>query len=231
MKTTLGMTPLGSAGLMASIGAVLLSAAAVRIGGLDAVHGMNFSENWFEHIQHATLLVCAFLCLVTAFRGRRWLWLPGAAFFLLLLGEELNWGQELFLFETPESIAAVNAHDELSIHNLDILISYSKLIGMAVFGAFFVAANALIAFARPRALTTLMAFNGLFAASVLTQFAARVFGYDYLALFVVDEIAESMVYLGVLGGLFLLPRDLWGSAWGLISALKARFFAVPAAPA
>lgn len=48
--------------------------------------------------------------------------------FLLFVacGEELSWGQHFLGFETPESIKEINAQDEVNLHNLWLVDSYSK---------------------------------------------------------------------------------------------------------
>jgi hypothetical protein len=46
----------------------------------------------------------------------------GLAFlFFFGAGEEISWGQRIFGFETPESLAQVNKQDELNLHNLSVL--------------------------------------------------------------------------------------------------------------
>ncbi len=41
-----------------------------------------------------------------------------AAALFLAAGEEVSWGQRLFGWGTPESISAINAQDETTLHNL-----------------------------------------------------------------------------------------------------------------
>jgi energy-coupling factor transporter transmembrane protein EcfT len=78
------------------------------------------------------LAALGFLVASAAFllAGLRWRRDPGvprlvvvavlglAAVFLLGAGEEVSWGQRLFGVETPESVAAINAQGELTLHNL-----------------------------------------------------------------------------------------------------------------
>jgi hypothetical protein len=42
-----------------------------------------------------------------------------AAVFLLIVLEEISWGQRIFGFETPDAIAEVNFQGETTLHNLD----------------------------------------------------------------------------------------------------------------
>ncbi len=47
-------------------------------------------------------------------------------FFFVAFGEELSWGQQVFRFETPESIRAANQQNEVNLHNLEIFDSHSR---------------------------------------------------------------------------------------------------------
>lgn len=47
-----------------------------------------------------------------------WVLLALAAALFFAAGEEISWGQRLFGWGTPESIAAINAQDETTLHNL-----------------------------------------------------------------------------------------------------------------
>ena len=50
------------------------------------------------------------------------------AFMMLLVGlEEIAWGQILFGWKTPENIAAVNAQNQTTLHNLEFFQNYLDL--------------------------------------------------------------------------------------------------------
>ncbi len=53
-------------------------------------------------------------------RPKRYLFLLLALVFFFGFGEEISWGQRIFGFETPESLAAKNSQKEFNIHNLEI---------------------------------------------------------------------------------------------------------------
>lgn len=59
-------------------------------------------------------------------RFLRFYWLAVAFAMLLLAGEEINWGQRLFGWETPDWMLAINYQDEFNIHNM--FIPYYKYI-------------------------------------------------------------------------------------------------------
>lgn len=204
MKTSLSFAIAGAA-LAGLLGAGALTAATMWIGASDWAAQHNASETWFEHIQHLTLLAAAIVCAVRSRHASRWLWLAGALFFLLLLGEELNWGQSLFHYATPETVAAVNAHGELSLHNMYGLIDWSKKIGLAIFAGFFGIAGLILAAAAPRRLPPFILCLALFAASIMILAAGRMAGHGPEILFGIDETSEGLLYLSVLGGLALLP--------------------------
>lgn len=79
------------------------------------------SESLAEDVQTLILLIgMIFLIrLAVALNGRQRLaFFVAAAFMLLLVLEEIAWGQHLFGWNTPSAIAEVNAQDETTLHNL-----------------------------------------------------------------------------------------------------------------
>jgi hypothetical protein len=85
-----------------------------------------------EWLQVLFLLLTACLCLAVAWRVRsmegrrsiRWIFLALGVLTILIVLEELSWGQRIFDFKTPEAIAAVNAQKEVNLHNLKIFHRY-----------------------------------------------------------------------------------------------------------
>ena len=84
----------------------------------------------FETIGALFFLIASMLCLVAYRRdtvgnrilGRRTnrniFFLFLAVVFFLGFGEEISWGQRVFMFDTPEAIRAVNVQQEFNLHNL-----------------------------------------------------------------------------------------------------------------
>jgi len=69
--------------------------------------------------------------------GRTLLYFTGWAIFLFVcVGEELSWGQRLFEFSTPESVAALNEQNEFNLHNLEFEHIHPKAIATGVIKAF-----------------------------------------------------------------------------------------------
>jgi hypothetical protein len=56
---------------------------------------------------------------------RRYVFLLLTLLFFVACGEELSWGQHYFGYSTPETIQEVNQQEELNLHNLWFLDSYS----------------------------------------------------------------------------------------------------------
>jgi hypothetical protein len=85
---------------------------------------MRSEKGLVENLTVAFLL-CALACAVLCFRQRarvRWrlfgpLMLVMALGLVYFAGEEMSWGQHLFGFEPPESIAARNDQHEFNLHN------------------------------------------------------------------------------------------------------------------
>ena len=56
-----------------------------------------------------------------------WFWyLPLAALFFFIAGEEISWGQRIFEWSTPSWIEAHNVQNETTIHNLEIFIDMNR---------------------------------------------------------------------------------------------------------
>lgn len=59
------------------------------------------------------------------FPQRKHFYMALAFFFFVALGEEISWGQMIFGFSPPDSIAAINEQKELNLHNLKVFDTYS----------------------------------------------------------------------------------------------------------
>ena len=46
----------------------------------------------------------------------RWLYILGALAFVFAAGEEIDWGQRIFGFETPGSLRDINMNDAFNLH-------------------------------------------------------------------------------------------------------------------
>jgi hypothetical protein len=113
-------------------GGVLIAIPWVFSQGLG-IADLYLEDQIFENATMA-MLAAGVLLLVRPLRATRqacrdtaartgWRWLCG--FYLLLIvglvvlaGEEISWGQRIFGWETPETIAAVNEQQETNLHNL-----------------------------------------------------------------------------------------------------------------
>jgi hypothetical protein len=105
-------------------------------------------DHFFELIGASSLLVTSFLFLY-GFRvakkllDKTWIsiikqlvYLGLALLFFFGAGEEISWGQRIFGFKTPESLAQVNKQDELNLHNLSVLENSKLFTADRLFDAF-----------------------------------------------------------------------------------------------
>ncbi|MEX0895773.1 MAG: hypothetical protein WDZ94_02420 [Patescibacteria group bacterium] len=94
----------------------------------DAFASYSQEDGVIENIQVVVLVVTVFVCFRKAaawFTQSKKLQATFFALlasgFLLLALEEISWGQRIFGWQTPESLAAVNVQNETTIHNIGIL--------------------------------------------------------------------------------------------------------------
>ncbi len=96
-------------------------------------------------IENVTALLCGLSCvgfLIMAARSphlkkQKSMWkalfvIGWALLMFVFMGEEISWGQRLFGFETPETIALQNTQEEFNLHNLAVIES-SKYRLLSVF--------------------------------------------------------------------------------------------------
>jgi hypothetical protein len=68
--------------------------------------------------------------------AKQLIYLGLALLFFFGAGEEISWGQRIFGFETPETLAQVNKQDELNLHNLSVLENSQLFTADRMFDAF-----------------------------------------------------------------------------------------------
>ena len=94
----------------------LNQSAYIRFGAEDSI---------IENLSALFYAVAGLLILISCARH----WHEGARgvltvllglFFIFVAGEEISWGQRIFSFDTPESIAELNTQSELNLHNLQV---------------------------------------------------------------------------------------------------------------
>jgi hypothetical protein len=56
--------------------------------------------------------------LRNGYRGQAVLWIAFALAMLVVVGEEISWGQRLLGLETPEVLEEINRQDEINLHNI-----------------------------------------------------------------------------------------------------------------
>ena len=106
-------------------GAVFLSLSIVLLTGLHAYDvqasgKLTAEDSWVEN-GTAFLFFLTALLLLEAAASRRpaWPYMLGALAFVFAAGEEISWGQRVFLFETPDYLREMNRQDEFNLHNIE----------------------------------------------------------------------------------------------------------------
>lgn len=111
---------------------ILLSFLTLALG--DKVAAFSFREDhYFENVGAISLFVAAIIFFY-AFRlslspdlSGKIFWVKKLAYlgFALLFffgaGEEISWGQRIFNIKTPDALSAINAQDEITVHNMSFM--------------------------------------------------------------------------------------------------------------
>ncbi len=120
-------------------------------------------DGYFENLGALSLFIAsglmfyAFYSTIKRRRITKVFWVKQAAYLALALlflfgaGEEISWGQRIFGFATPESLAEINKQDEITIHNIEfngVALPFES--EFDVFWGFFVFLIPLVAAALPR---------------------------------------------------------------------------------
>lgn len=118
---------------------VALTGAGTALIGKDAYKWFTGEDRFAETVQvflyAGSLLMCLAVVRKNIQRGER---LIAALFAVLacglffMVGEELSWGQRLFGWQTPESLAEANKQSETNLHNIHGVGSTFKWIQMVV---------------------------------------------------------------------------------------------------
>ena len=125
-------------------------------------------------------------------------WLGLAAFCLVVVGEEISWGQRLFAFKPPEIFLEANFQQELNVHNL---LKGKELGGFRLDSRFLVAAVAIAYGVLYRPLCTRFVARVRFR-SLLTT-APPTWLMPYFALVAAFELAYPISLGGEAAELFL----------------------------
>lgn len=174
-----------------------------------------FTESLVEDVQTLILLLALVLLirLAVVLSGRqRLISMTAAALALLLILEEISWGQQLFGWATPSAVAQINAQNETTLHNLIwfqdnyfVLSRFNVLFAIPAFGGM------LLGLGWAAAPRRFKAFLPTYSASPFFLFAALVhWGYalqqSSVGFFALEakievrdwEIAELFLYTGLL---------------------------------
>lgn len=77
-------------------------------------------DGLFEYVTAGCFLISGMLMVKLFSRTRNYFFLALTLVFLVGCGEEISWGQRIFGWGTPASIAQKNIQGETNLHNLDV---------------------------------------------------------------------------------------------------------------
>ena len=94
-------------------------------------YALSREDSWVENLTVVWFFLSALALLAAALAEgspwRRGLYVLAGLAFLFVAGEEINWGQRIFGFETPESLMSFNPLLEFNIHNADVFLFSGSL--------------------------------------------------------------------------------------------------------
>lgn len=132
----LGRGVVGLLLLLPILGGVLLAIARVDLATFRALTREDGPIEWLQVV--AFLGTAAFAVLTAVRLLRRGERLPALLFFglavacVFIAGEEIAWGERLLDLEVPEAIEDINDQEELTIHNIGVLLYVFNLGMLAV---------------------------------------------------------------------------------------------------
>ena len=118
-------------------------------------------EGFVEYFAAILFGISALLMLIVAFANpdiwKRSLFVICGIILIVIAGEELSWGQQIFGFSTPDWLSNVNAQSETNFHNLTVLIEpmawiteiLAYYVVMVIFAAFYLNKNELFGIRLP----------------------------------------------------------------------------------
>lgn len=92
----------------------------------DLVYRLNYEDGLFESLTAISFLLTAVVFSIYFVRTKKIINLLIALIFVFGAGEEISWGQRIFNYETPESIAEINTQKEFNLHNLKMTSSFDE---------------------------------------------------------------------------------------------------------
>ncbi len=175
--------------------------------GKTTYKGFTGEDGVAEGLQVLLFAATLFLSLIIAHR----LWRRGDTLFavlyvlagagmLFIVGEELNWGQRIFGWETPEQFQAINKQEETNLHNIYGVGSVFKWLHVVI-GALGTVVPLLVLRWRPRSQRLGQAIDlfvphftlvPYFLATLLWRLQANLWDPPKRLYFVISEYSEVM---------------------------------------
>ena len=77
-------------------------------------------DGLFEYLSFFFFIGASLFFLMTYLLRKNIFYLLFALIFFIGAGEEISWGQRIFLFSTPESLSKINVQNEFTLHNIEL---------------------------------------------------------------------------------------------------------------
>ncbi len=88
-------------------------------------------DHWVENLTAGLYLLAGLLLFATAWVERsalpRYIYILGGLALVFVAGEEINWGQRIFGFTTPDFLMGLNAQNQFNVHNNTALVHVATI--------------------------------------------------------------------------------------------------------
>jgi hypothetical protein len=107
--------------ILAAALVVILSYSVYIFFSVETVSNLGAEDHFFEWLTPIFFWIASAFFFLTFLKTKNLFFLLLAIIMFIGAGEEINWGQRIFGFKTPEALNKVNVQGEFSIHNIEIL--------------------------------------------------------------------------------------------------------------
>lgn len=82
-------------------------------------------DSLFEYLTFFFFIGASFFFIKSYVLRKNIFYLLFALVFFIGAGEEISWGQRIFLFSTPESLSKINVQNEFTLHNIELFNTHN----------------------------------------------------------------------------------------------------------
>jgi hypothetical protein len=99
---------------------IILSYSVFIFFSVETVSNLGAEDHFFEWLTPIFFWIASAIFFLTFLKTKNLFFLLLAIVMFIGAGEEINWGQRIFGFKTPEALNKVNVQGEFSIHNVEV---------------------------------------------------------------------------------------------------------------